>query len=789
MVVAVPERAADVTRATNVGVVGMTFGELLRAHRLRVRLTQEDLAEGSGVSVRAISDMERGRAKGPQRRTVEALAGVLSLAEREIRELLDAAKEGRVRRSVTQAASPVAPSALPPDVADLTGREGELAALAAVAAQARTTSLVVVHGPPGAGKTTLAVRAAYQLASRFADGCFFFNLRGMDVRPVHPSEVVHRMLLALGVEEKQVPAGEAERSDLYRARLRERSTLLVLDNASDEAQVRPLLATGSGSLVVVTSRLVLGGLEASRRIGLDVLGPGESFELLGAIAGRTRVGAEPLATARVAKLCGHLPLALRIAGNRLASRPKWTIEHLAGQLVDERRRLSALTAGDLQVRTAFEMSYRQLGEKAAVLFRRLSLVPGVDFGPDVAAVLAGVDRFAAEDTLEELVDMSLLDTAEVPGRYVFHDLVRVFAGERLVDEEPAPVVGQARRRVVDWLLDTAVEAAGFFGPDARSAPSGPLRSQEDADAWLTAEAANWSGALRWAQADGAHAEVLRLATAMHWYSDQRGRPETWVEVFTAGVAAARALGSVRDEAVQLNFLTWTLAVLMRRYEDALALYEEASRAAEAAGDRREQAWAWHYRSVSELRTGRLEEAQVSARRAQELFRLAGYPLGEQISLSCLALVLDGLARYEESVRVHRELLTVMRSGKLDLAPVMVTEMSATLLVRMADSLVRLGRWPEVLTAADEALELLRATTAPSSLSDAHYLRGLALHRLGDPVGARTELVRAAGLAADHRHRRLAAVLDALAELHDDLGDPVAAGGYRDRAEAVKSADR
>ncbi|MCC8251063.1 ATP-binding protein [Saccharothrix luteola] len=763
----------------------MTFGELLRAHRLRVRLTQEELAEGSGVSVRAISDMERGRAKGPQRRTVEALAGVLSLAEHEIRELLDAAKEGRARR----APSPATPSALPPDVADLTGREGELAELAAVAEGTRTTSLVVVHGPPGAGKTALAVRAAYRLASRFADGCFFFNLRGMDVRPVHPSEVVHRMLLALGVPEKEIPAGEAERSDLYRARLRERSTLLVLDNASDEAQVRPLLATGSGSLVLVTSRLVLGGLEAGRRLGLDVLDPVESFDLLGAIAGRARVGAEPVATARVAKLCGHLPLALRIAGNRLASRPKWTIGHLAGQLVDERRRLSALTAGDLQVRTAFEMSYRQLGAKAAVLFRRLSLVPGADFGPDLAAVLADVDRFAAEDTLEELVDMSLLDTAEVPGRYVFHDLIRVFAGERLVDEEPAPVVAQGWRRMADWLLGTAVTAAGFFGPDARTTPSGPLSNQEDADAWLTAEAANWLGALRWAGSNGLHAEVLRLATAMHWYSDQRGRAETWVEVFTAGVAAARALGSVRDEAVQLNFLTWTLSVLMRRYPEALALYEEAWRASVAAGDVTEQGWAVHYRSVSELRTGRLEEAQVSAVRAQELFRQAGFPLGEQISLSCLGLVLDGLARYEDAVRVHRELLANVRSGKLDLAPVMASEMSATLLVRTADTLGRLERWPEVLAAVDEALELLRATTALSSLCDALYLRGLALRELGDAVGARAELVRAVAVAEEHEHPRLAVVLGALADVHEALGDPVEAGVSRDRAAAVESADR
>ncbi|MFC6089160.1 ATP-binding protein [Saccharothrix lopnurensis] len=761
--------------------MGTTFGDLLRAHRLRVKLTQEELAEGSGVSVRAISDMERGRAKGPQRRTVEALAGVLALAAPETRELLDAAKEGRVRRPPD-----VAPSALPPDVVDLTGREEELVALAEVADRARTTSLVVVHGPPGAGKTTLAVHSAYRLAPRFADGCFFFNLRGMDVRPLHPSEVVHRMLLALGVVEKQVPGSEAERSDLYRALMRERSTLLVLDNASDEAQVRPLLATGRSSLVLVTSRQVLGGLEASSRLGLDVLDPVASFRLLGSIAGQARVGAEPVAAARVAKLCGHLPLALRIAGNRLASRPKWTIGHLAGQLVDERRRLSALTAGDLRVRTAFEMSYRQLSDKAAVLFRRLSLVPGADFGPDLAGVLADVDRFAAEDTLEELVDMSLLDTAEVPGRYVFHDLIRVFAGERLVDEEAAPVVGQARRRVVDRLLGTAVAASGFFGPDARTTPVGALHGPEDAEAWLTTETANWLGALRWARSASLHEEVLELATAMHWYSDQRGRAETWEEVFTAGVAAARELGSVRDEAVQLNFLTWTLAVLMRRYADALALHDEAWRAAVAAGDLREQGWAVHYRTVSLLRSGRLEEARVDARRAQELFRRAGYPLGEHISLSCLALVLHELENYEDAVLVHRELLGRVRSGELDLAPVMAVEMAGTLLIRQAGSLVRLSRWSEVLAAADDALG---SSSAAPTRCGALHLRGLALHRLGDPAAARPELVRAVELAEAHHDHRLPAVLDALADVLDDLGDPDAAGGFRDRATEVRSSDR
>ncbi|MEU6150028.1 helix-turn-helix domain-containing protein [Actinosynnema sp. NPDC047251] len=759
--------------------MGTTFGDLLRKHRRHGKLTQEELAEGSGVSVRAISDMERGRAKGPQRRTVEALAAVLELDRDESDALVAAAKEGRVRRQPA-----VAPCALPPDVTDLTGREPELAALTE-AAGAGTTSVVVVHGPPGAGKTALAVRAGYLLGPKFADGCFFFDLRGMDARPVLPTEVVHRMLLALGVEHP--PPGEAERSDLYRELLRSRSTLIVLDNAADEAQVRPLLATGLGSLVLVTSRQVLGGLEAVARLGLDVLERDDSVALLGAIAGRSRVAAEDAAAREVARLCGHLPLALRIAGNRLAGRPKWTVAHLAGQLADERRRLTALTAGDLQVRTAFEMSYRQLDGKAALLFRRLSLAPGATVTPELAAVAAGVDRYAAEDTLEDLVDMSLLDSADTPGRYAFHDLVRVFAGERLAREEPDH--DDTRRRVVSWLLGTAVAAAGFFGPEARTEPAGPLRGRADADAWLSAESGNWLGALRWAAAHGLHREVLDLATAVHWYSDQRGTGDTWVEVFTAGVSAARALGSVRDEAVQLNFLTWTLSVLLRRPHEALALHDEAWRAAVAAGDVVEQGWAMHYRSASEMRSGDLGAARESAARAQELFRSAEFRLGEQISLSCLGLVLHGLRRYEEAVRVHRRLVAEVRSGVLDVAPALVDEMLASLLVRVADSLVELERWPEVLAASSEALAHSVAATAPATTYDARYLRGLALHRLGDPVGARAELTGAADLATARRDYRVGAMFEELADVHDELGDPDAAGECRSRAAESRSADR
>ncbi|WNV89451.1 tetratricopeptide repeat protein [Umezawaea sp. Da 62-37] len=747
-----------------------TFGDLLRTHRVRSALTQEELAAGSGVSVRAISDMERGRAKGPQRRTVEALAVVLGLDGAELRALLDTAKAGRMRHQVT-----AAPWALPPDVPDLTGRDEELRLLTAAATAGRQTEVVVVHGPPGAGKTTIAVHLAYRLAEQFPDGCLFVDLRGMDARPVPPGEVMHKVLRTLGVADERVPSREDERAELYRAELRSRSTALVLDNAADEAQVRPLLATGSGSLVLITSRQTLGGLEAGTRLALDVLSRKESVRLLGAIAGEHRVAAERSAAERVAELCGHLPLALRIAGNRLASRPRWTLGHLAEQLGDESRRLTALTSGDLRVRAAFLMSYQQLGPTTALVFRRMSLVPGGDVGPDLVAMAAGVDPLVAEETLEDLVDASLVETSGTAGRYVFHDLVRVFARERLVADESAAVVDEARWRTIDWLLSEARSSARMFGPDA-----GP-EDQDRAGAWLRRETGHWIGALRLAHAAERHRTVLDVATAMHWYSDQRGDGALWHEVFRCGVDAARALGSRRDEAVQLNFLCWTLSVLLDEQEAALVVHHEALAAAVDSGDAAEQAWAVYYRSAVERRQGRLEESREFAERAVAAFEAAGDPVAAQFALSNLGIVLHQFGRYAESAEVHRRCVAFHRARVARRPEGHDREAVALNLLRLAANLTALRDWDAARVACEEALELARATGARHTEADTLVQLGAALHAQGDAAGAAARLREAVAMTDELRTTALVGMLILLGTVLDDLGETEGSRAYRLRA--------
>ncbi|ASO21330.1 transcriptional regulator with XRE-family HTH domain/tetratricopeptide (TPR) repeat protein [Actinoalloteichus hoggarensis] len=796
-----------------------TFGDLLVGRRRAARLTQEELAARSGLSVRAISDMERGRALGPQRRTVAALTEALELDPAAARELESAAKAGRHRTTALpdaalggaanlrgtsarrSASTPRNPSAqqpdapanglptnrtrtnetpapekpghqqaatqqplegrfrcdLPPEVGDLTERDAELDRLrrlaAATAAEThRGATVVVLFGAPGVGKTTLAVRAGHELAEEFPDARFFVNMRGMDAERLTPGQALGRLLLALGVEQARIPDDTDDRAGLYRSLLQERRVLLVLDNVGDEAQIRPLLPSGPGCMVLLTSRRVLSGLESVHRLLLDVLSPSGAVELLESIIGSERVAAEPAATARVAQLSGCLPLALRIAGNRLAGRPRWSVGYLVSALSDQRRRLTALTAGDLQVRAAFEVSYQQCHASVRQVFRRLSLLSGPEFDVDQASVVAETDPDVVEAVLEELVDASLLGTAPIGDRYVLHDLLRLFAGERLAEEEAPGTVERLSGLVTGWFLHSGILAGGFFVPagfDGHPAPPPPqpvaaIHSLDQARHWLDAEQANWLAALRQATEAGRHAEVLALCRALHWYSDVRAESGLWQEVFARGVAAARALRSRADEAVQLNYLGWALNRAAGRQGQAYAVHQEALRASRDVGDEREEAWSLQYCGRTRLGSGEPTAAVEYFESAMELFRRVDYRLGEHITASFLGLALRRLDRLPEAVRLLHEVTEYFREtsdGTRDNA--------------LAVSLMRLGETLEFARLFSEAHEAFREAEAlsvrldvPLQAAEAAFGCGRTAEELGEPAAAHRHLVTAAaGFAA------------------------------------------
>ncbi|KJK32971.1 transcriptional regulator, XRE family protein, partial [Lentzea aerocolonigenes] len=244
-----------------------------------------------------------------------------------------------------------------------------------------------------------------------------------------------------------------------------RKVLVLLDNAASEAQVRPFLAAAPGSRTLVTCRRTLAGLEGVRWLYLDPFDDGDAEALLEAVVGVDRVRAEPDVVGELVELCGNLPLALRIVGNRLASRPHWSLRYLVDQLRDERTRLTGLSAGDLQVRSAFEVSYRGLSPEGRVLFRRLAAVPGADFGVELAQVAGGLTESEAFGLLDELVDASMVLAGPVEGRFRFHDLLRLFARERWETEDDEADRSLTTEAVLDHLLDMATAAGERFSPE------------------------------------------------------------------------------------------------------------------------------------------------------------------------------------------------------------------------------------------------------------------------------------------------------------------------------------
>ncbi|MGH3157677.1 MAG: BTAD domain-containing putative transcriptional regulator, partial [Streptosporangiaceae bacterium] len=375
------------------------------------------------------------------------------------------------------------PMQLPPDIVDFTGRDEDVDRLCELlppsADAGGAVKIAVVAGTGGLGKTTLAVHTAHRLRRHFPDGQLYVNLLGVTSQALLPADVLARFLRELGVEAAQIPVSEEERAGLLRTRLTGRQMLLLLDNAKDAAQVRPLLPGSASCAVLVTTRNRMPDLAVTRLVDLDVLGGEEARALFTSIVGADRVGVAAEATDEVLTACAGLPLAIRIAGGRLAARPGWSVRTLADKLDSEHHRLDELRVGDLAVRACFEVSYASLPAPAtsggigqARAFRLLGLWPGPWIRLPAAAALLGQPDRAAADALELLVDAHLLESpaAEV---YRFHDLLRVYAAD-LCQSEPEQARRDAVRRLLTWYLHTAKAAGRSISPNHAPVPVGEV---------------------------------------------------------------------------------------------------------------------------------------------------------------------------------------------------------------------------------------------------------------------------------------------------------------------------
>ncbi|MGH3731087.1 MAG: BTAD domain-containing putative transcriptional regulator, partial [Micromonosporaceae bacterium] len=602
----------------------------------------------------------------------------------EVTRLHQAILAGDPQLDVTPATAPIQltgpepPAQLPSGITDFTGRQAPLttvrdALLAQLPAADGASRIVVVSGKAGVGKSALAVQAGHRIRAGFPDGQLYAVLRGAEGAAVPAADVLAWFLSALGSDGAGIPDSLSERIQLYRSRLAGRRMLVVLDDAVDVSQVRPLLPGDSGHAVLVTSRRRLPGLEGALDIDLPLLEPAEAVNLLRRIAGEARVAEDVGSAERIAQLCGQLPLAVRVAGAKLASRPHWSLSDLVRHLTDERDRLAGLSVGDLDVRTSFALSYQSCDVVSRRAFRLLSEVPSRDFPVWVVAAACDIDLTGAETAVEHLVDAQLLQVAgrDSTGglRYQFHDLFRLYAAERAAAEDGPGERRNALVRVLAGYCRLARYADEALRP-GRLAPTGPPELQlwrppgplaaaarGNPVGWFAAERTALLAVVSAGYAGQLWALTGCTAAATVGFFDLRSYWDDWRRVNELAIAAARASGD-------------PYALGLARYDGTLLLADRGTQSDEPFGVLlRDFTELGRYREAAHVRyeiaMGRLDDRRTTeslwyARAALRRFVACGDRRGEAFARRSIGNTLRHQGAHHDAVRYFDESLTLFR---------------------------------------------------------------------------------------------------------------------------------
>jgi DNA-binding SARP family transcriptional activator len=694
--------------------------------------------------------------------------------------------------------TPAVPSELPPDVPAFTGRSEELAALESLVTDAPEGSFGIglITGAAGIGKSGLAMRWAFRAAEHFPDGQLFADLCGYDEHrePVSAHEILSRFLRSLGVPGEQIPDELEERVALYRSLLADRRILVVLDNARTYAQVRPLLPGGGRCCVLATSRDQMEDLvtwPSRARVHLGPLPEEEAVGLLTAIVGERRIAPARADAARLVELCDRLPLALRIAAARLASKPHWTVRYLVGRLSDECRRLDELSQGESQVRAGLALSYRYLPGEAAQLLRRLGLLDVPDFTAWAGAAVLNKEVLDAERLIEDLVDAQFLEVVNVDAtgqlRYRFHTLVRLYAAERARQEETQPDQLAATTRFLRTFLTLAEEADrrehGGQGTGVHSAvPRRRIDTVLTGELlavpleWYEAERLALVASVRQAAQLGQAALAWDLTVCASAFFGTRSYTEDWRACCEQALEAARSEDDRRGQGAMYYGLG-TLELVYNRLEQAAAHLEEALRCYQEAGEDHGRAMVLRSLGQGERMRGDPEGAMHHLAQALPIFREVGNAAGEVHTLHNMAEAELDRGRLESAMSFARQAVQLEESRPGDTR-------------NLAQALYRLGRVHLALDepAAAEA-SFLRTVRIVKEKADmvglAYALLGLGETRLaqGQLGLAQTTLSDALETAEDCRALLVAGLINlVLGRLNQELGQTGTARAFLQTAQ-------
>jgi tetratricopeptide (TPR) repeat protein/transcriptional regulator with XRE-family HTH domain len=754
----------------------LRFADLLRQLRAEARLTQEELAEVAGLSPRSVSDLERGINRTARKDTALLLADALSLTG-QVRALFVAAARGRapaadVLAAVRGSVAPGGPAmqTLPRDIGSFTGREEELArllgSLSSATAGGRLAGIHAIDGMAGVGKTTFAVHAAHQLAGSFPDGQFFVPLHAHTPgqQPVTPADALGSLLLTAGVATQHIPPGLEARAARWRDHVAGKKILLLLDDVAGHEQVRPLLPGSAGSLVLITSRRRLTALEDATVVSLGTLTPGDAASLLGRLADRPDLGADPETAGEITRLCGYLPLAIGMLARQLRHHPARTGAELAADLSAARDRLTVMRAENLSVAAAFGLSYQDLTASQQRLFRRLSLAPGPDIDTYAAAALDDTSVATARGQLDELYDHHLI-TEPAPGRYLLHDLLREYARALAAADDAmdgraptgrlvnyyAHVATAASKHIATWTT-----AGGHPPPGSPPASAPQLATSHEAAAWLEAERSNLHAAVVFS-AEAMPLHAIAIATAMGGFLRASGHWDQAADQYQIALGAARRAGTRPGEAGTLDELG-LLQQLTGDYPAATATLAQAAELYRELGDQPGQAYALNHLGLVQQDTGDYPAATASHQQALGLARDAGDPLAEAVSLTDMGMVLQLTGDYPAAAGHYQQALPLFRSvgSEFDEADA-VCELGA----------VRRLTGDYAAAAADQhrALDLFRGLGDRLGQAWALDELGLVQQRTGDYPAASASVAEAVELFRDLGSRHgLAMALNSLGEL-------------------------